>query len=286
MATQTIVTGFTGLNGQNVGTFVDVLRSGSALAQVTAASGGQVLTNLDFRDHRLPVVTRTTLPAKYSEGATRTSADSTTTTAALQVAIYDDWNPISVEFERTTDPAALVSTVVDASAALFPLVFDIEYLGAIAAGASATSVEYNAADPIASFSSLLAKYDTTTYGATGMVLTRAGTRKLGLATTASDKALQFPSGVQSLWNGPLFQTGATGTQLGVATVMAIVGPFHAGVWGANQGMTTERRPDATVDSQGPGTGMVQYLNRAAMGYVNGIDTAGNGNGFSVLIDAS
>lgn len=286
MATQTIVTGFTGLNGQNVGTFVDVLRSGSALAQVTAAAGGQVLTNLDFRDHRLPIVTRTTLPAKYSEGATRSSADSATTTAALQVAIYDDWNPISVEFERTTDPAALVSTVVDASAALFPLVFDIEYLGAIVGGASSTDVEYDAADPIGSFSTLLSGYDTTSYAATGMVLTRAGARKLGLATTASDKALQFPGGIQSLWSGPLFQTGATGTQLGTASVMAIVGPFHAGVWGANGGMTSERRPDATVDSQGPGTGMVQYLNRAAMGYVNGIDPDGNGKGFRILIDAS
>ena len=207
MATQTIVTGFTGLNGQNVGTFVDVLRYGSALAQVTIGSGGQVLTNLDFRDHRLPIVTRTTLPAKYAEGATRTSADSTTTTAALQVAIYDDWNPISVEFERTTDPAALVSTVVDASAALFPLVFDIEYLGAIVGGASSTDVEYDAADPIGSFSTLLSGFDTTTYGATGMVLTRAGARKLGLATTASDKALQFQNGIQSLWQGPLFTTG-------------------------------------------------------------------------------
>ena len=285
MATQEI-SDFTGLNGENVGTFVDVLRSQSALAQVTIGAGGQVLSNLDFRDHKLPVVTRTTLPKKYAEGATRTSAASTTSTAALNVSIYDDWNPISVEFERTTDPASLVTNVVDASAALFPLVFDIEYLGAIAAGASATSVEYDATDPIASFSSLMSKYDTTTYGATGMVLTRAGSRKLGLATTASDKQLQFPNGVQSLFNGPMFQTGATGTQLGVATVMAIVGPFHAGVWGANGSMTTERRPDATVDSQGPGTGMVQYLNRAAMGYVNGIDTAGNGNGFSVLIDAS
>ena len=285
MATQEI-SDFTGLNGENVGTFVDVLRSQSALAQVTIGAGGQVLSNLDFRDHKLPVVTRTTLPKKYAEGATRTSAASTTSTAALNVSIYDDWNPISVEFERTTDPASLVTNVVDASAALFPLVFDIEYLGAIAAGASATSVEYDATDPIASFSSLMSKYDTTTYGATGMVLTRAGSRKLGLATTASDKQLQFPNGVQSLFNGPMFQTGATGTQLGVATVMAIVGPFHAGVWGANGSMTTERRPDATVDGQGPGTGMLQFLNRAAMGYCNGVDVDGNGNGFSVLIDAS
>lgn len=286
MATQTIVTGFTGLNGQNVGTFVDVLRSGSALAQVVAAAGGQVLPNLDFRDHRLPIVTRTTLPAKYAEGATRSSADSTTTTAALQVAIYDDWNPISVEFERTTDPAALVSTVVDASAALFPLVFDIEYLGAITAGASSTDVEYDAADPVTSISTLLSGYDNTTYAATGMVLTRYGQRMLGFAVDTT-KRLQAPSGIAQLAGLPTFTTGATSAQLGGGTnIMAIVGPFHAGVWGANGGMTSERRPDATVDSQGPGTGMVQYLNRAAMGYVNGIDTAGNGNGFRVLINAS
>jgi hypothetical protein len=79
---------------------------------------------------------------------------------------------------------------------------------------------------------------------------------------------------------------ATGAQLGVASVMAIIGPFHAGAWGANGSMTTERRPDATVDSQGPGTGMIQYLNRAAMGYANGIDIANDGEGFVTLIDAA
>ena len=30
--------------------------------------------------------------------------------------------------------------------------------------------------------------------------------------------------------------------------------------------------------------MVQYLNRAAMGYANGIDTTPDGTGFSILID--
>jgi len=283
MATQTI--GAFAVNGENVGTFVDVLRSGSALAQVTAASGGQVYPNLDFRDHKLPVVTRTTLPKKYAEGATRTSAASSTATRALNVAIYDDWNPISVEMERTQDPTMLVPNLVGASAALFPLVFDIEYLGTVVGGASVTSVEYDAADPITSLSSLLAAYDTTSYGASGMVLTRAGARKLGYAVD-TQKRLQAPAGVDSLFNGPTFQTGATGTQLGVATVMAIVGPFNAGVWGANGALTSERRPDATVDSQGPGEGMVQYLNRAAMGYVNGIDAATpDGTGFSILIDA-
>jgi len=285
MATQTIG-GFTGLNGDNVGTFVDVLRSQSALAALTAATGGQVLAGVDFRDHKLPIVTRTTLPAKYAEGATRTSADSATTTAALNVALYDDWNPISVEFERNTDPASLVTTVVDASAALFPLVFDIEYLGAIAVGAGLeATVEYDAADPVTSISTLFAAYDATTYPATGMVLTRAGSRKLRYAVSASDKVLQAPQGIQSIADVPTFQTGATGTQLGVATIMAIVGPFHAGAWAANGSMTSERRPDATVDGQGPGTGMVQYLNRAAMGYANGIDATPDGTGFSILIDA-
>lgn len=282
MATQTI--GAFAVNGQNVGTFVDVLRMGSALASITEASGGMVYPNLDFRDHKLPVVVRTTLPAKYAEGATRTSAASTTTTAALNIAVYDDWNPVSVEFERTTDPAQLVPTVIGASAALFPLVFDIEYLGGIVGGGSVTSVEYDAADPIGSLSTLLAAYDSTSYPASGMVLTRAGARKLGYATDTQAR-LQSQAGVQALFNGPVATTGATGTQLGVASVMAIVGPFHAGAWGANGGMTSERRPDATVDGQGPGTGMVQYLNRAAMGYANGIDRTPNGTGFSILIDA-
>lgn len=285
MATQEI-SDFTGLNGDNVGTFVNVLRRQSALAQITVAAGGQVYSNLDFRSHKLPIVTRTTLPAKYAEGATRTSSNATTTTAALNVAIYEDWSPISVEFEATQSPENVVNTVIGASAALFPLVFDIEYLENIANGANKfADVEFDAADPIASFSAVMANFDTTTYGASGMVLTRAGTRKLGLATDA-DKRLQFSNGVQSLFQGPMFETGATGAQLNEATVMAIVGPFHAGTWGANGSLRTERRPDATVDSQGPGTGMVQYLNRAAMGYANGIDYDNTGRGFVCLIDAS
>ena len=255
MATQTITTGFTGLQGDNIGTFVDVLRSQSALAAVTAAAGGQVLSGVDFRDHKLPIVTRTTLPAKYAEGATRTSADSATSTASLNVALYDDWNPISVEFERNTDPANLVPTVIGASATLFPLVFDIEYLGNIVGGAGVTTVEYNAADPVTSISNLFAAYDSTSYGATGMVLTRAGARKLRYAVSASDKVLQAPMGLAGIADVPTFQTGAIGSQLGgvgVDSVMAIVGPFHAGAWAANGSLTSERRPDATVDSQGPG----------------------------------
>jgi len=283
MATQEI-SDFTGLNGDNVGTFVDVLRSQSALAQITQATGGQVLPNVDFRSHKLPIVTRTTLPAKYAEGATRTSANSATSTAALNVALYEDWNPISVEFERTQEPASVVAAAVGASVALFPLVFDIEYVGNIANGANKNAdVEFDATDPIASFSSLLAPYDSTTYPASGMILTRAGVRKLGLAVD-TQKRLQFTAGVQSLFDGPMFATGATGTQLGEATVMAIVGPFHAGAWASNQSLQTERRPDATVDSQGPGTGMVQYLNRAAMGYANGIDYDNTGRGFTCLVD--
>ena len=164
---------------------------------------------------------------------------------------------------------------------LFPLVFDIEYLGAIVAGASATigGVRRRRPHRIVLEPAVEVRHHHLRgdrHGPHPCRYPQARPRH----HRHRDKALQFPTGVQSLWNGPLFQTGATGTQLGVATVMAIVGPFHAGVWGANGSMTSERRPDATVDSQGPGTGMVQYLNRAAMGYVNGIDTAGNGNGFS------
>jgi hypothetical protein len=286
MATQEI-SDFTNLQGDNVGTFVDVLRGGSALAATVAATGGQVLPGLDFRDHKLPVVTRTTLPKKYAEGGTRTSAASATAAAALDVSIYEDWNPISVEMERNTDPAGLVGTVVNASAALFPLVFDIEYLGDIVGGASITAQEYDAADPIASLSAALANFDATTYAATGMILTRAGARKLGFALD-TQKRLQsdIPGGIAALVPGPSALTLATGAQLGVASVMAIIGPFHAGVWGSNGSMTIELRPDATVDSQGPGTGMVQYALRSAMGYVNGIDITGDGTGFVTLIDAA
>jgi hypothetical protein len=285
MATQTITSGFTGLNGQNVGTFVDVLRGGSALAQINAATGGQTL-QADFRNHKIPVVTRTTLPAKFAEGATRTSADSTTTTVALNVNVYEDWNPISVEFEKTTDPASLVSTVVDASAALFPLVFDIEFLGELA-GAAATDVEFVAATPLASISAALATYDATTYGPAGVIFTRQGARKLKYAIGEGSSAALTLGGASAgnLFDLPSAVTNATGTQLGTASLMAIIGPFNAGVIAANGSMTSERRPDATVDSQGPGTGMVQYLNRAAMGYANGIDSTSTGTGFVTLIDA-
>jgi hypothetical protein len=284
MATQEI-SDFTNLNGENIGTFVNVLRGGSALAAVTRAAGGQSVT-ADFRDHRLPIVTRTTLPKKYAEGATRTSSDAATTTAPLNIAIYDDWSPVSVEFERTTDPANVVATVVDASAALFPRVFDIEYLGGIVGGASVTSQEWDASDPIGSIDSLMANYDETAYPASGVVLTRAGARKLRFAQDADNRLQNSASGgIGGLFDLPSALTVATGTELGVATVMAIVGPFHAGAWGTNGSMTSERMPQATVDGQGPGTGMVQYLNRAAMGYANGIDAAANGTGFTILIDA-
>ncbi len=282
MPAQTI--GAFAVNGQNVGTFVDVLRFGSALASLTQVAGGQVLPGLDFRDHKLPVVVRTSRPSKYAEGAARSSTSSTTATADLNVEIWEDWVPQSVEFERNTDPAGLVGTVVGASATTFPVAFDIEVLNDIVTGGSITSVEYDATDPIGSLSSLLSGYDETSYGASGLILTRAGARKLGYATDTQAR-LQATAGVQSLFDGPVATTGATGTELGSATLMGIVGPFHAGAWGANGGLTTQRREDATVDGFGPGNGYTNYLNRAAFGYANGIDRSRDGTGFSILIDA-
>lgn len=280
-----LIGNFTGLQGDNLRTFVDVLRYGSALAALTTASGGSVYPNLDFRDHKLPVVTRTARPSKYAEGATRTTTSSTTTTADMNVEVWEDWVPQSKEFMRSQEPPAIQRVVVDASLAMFPSTFDIEHLSPIAGGAGLLgTVEYDAADPIGSFSSLLAPYDETTYNQTGMVLTRAGSRKLGLATDGEAR-LQSPNGIQGLYTGPIAETGATGTDLGVATLMAIVGPFHAGAWGANGGLRSSMRPDATVDGLGPGTGHVQFLNEAAMGYANGIDTAATGVGFTILIDA-
>ncbi len=274
-----------GLNGDNLSTYVDVLQSGSALLGATAATGGQILTSVDFRDHSLPVVQDDGLPTIVAEGTDKPAADATVTIKSLNVQLWAKWRQISRQMELTQDPADLARSIVNSAVPGFPIAFDVRYLGTVVAGAGVTSVEYDAADPITSVSSLFAPYDATSYAADAMILTRAGARKLGYAVDGNGR-LQAPGGVQGLSNVPTFVTGASGTQLGSATLMGIVGPFGAGYAGTAIGVGVERMPQATIDGAGPEQNIINYRIEAASGYVNAIDGATpTGVGFTILIDA-
>ena len=279
----TIVTA--GLQGDNVRTYSDVLRADSALIAATGGGGGQILPNVDFRDHKIIVVQDDALPTEVAEGTAKPAADAVVTPKPLEVKTWAKWRGISRQLDATQDPASLAADIVNSAVPAFPIAYDVKHLGLIAVGAGVGSVEYDAADPITSLSALFAPYDSTSYMADGMVLTRAGARKLGFAVDANGR-LQAPGGLAGLANVPTYVTGATGAQLGVATVMAIVGPWGAGSVGIANGVTVERMPQATVGANGPANNIVNYLIEGAMGYVNAIDGAApTGVGFTILIDA-
>lgn len=275
-----------GLQGDNVRSYSDVLRAESALIAATSGAGGQVLPNVDFRDHQIIVVQDDGLPTEVAEGAAKPAADATVTPKKLSVKTWAKWRGISRQLDATQDPASLAADIVNSAVPAFPIAYDRKHLGLIAVGAGLLdTVEFDASDPISSLSELFSPYDDTSYAADGMILTRAGARKLGYAVDANGR-LQSPGGIQGLANVPTYVTGATGAQLGVGTIMAIVGPWGAGSVGIANGVTVERMPQATVGANGPGNNIVNYLIEGAMGYVNAIDgVTPTGVGFSILIDA-
>ena len=91
MATQEI-SDFTGLNGENVGTFVDVLRSGSALAQVVPAAGGQVHSATAFAGCRRHEVAgaRPAALAEIQAGAVKADPAQLVALAALRLVLGVD----------------------------------------------------------------------------------------------------------------------------------------------------------------------------------------------------
>lgn len=272
------------INGDNVKPYVDVLEAGSALMAVTAQTGGMILPNVDFRDHKIPVVSDSTLPTTIAEGANKPPVDATVVVADLNIALRAKFRPVSRQLELNQDPADLAASIVRSAVPGFPIAFDVAALGPIVVGVNLlATVEYDAADPIASLSTWLAGYDETSFGAPGMVLTRQGARKLGLATDANAR-LQAAGGIQAVTGLPSFITGATGTQLGNATLMGIVGPWDAGHAATAIGVEVTRMDQATINGVGPEQNIVNYRVEGADGYANGIDHDATGRGFTILID--
>jgi hypothetical protein len=278
-----------GLNGENLTTFVNVLQGRSALVAATQATGGEIHGDLDFRDHKFVIVEDNTLPTIVGENANKPVVDPTERIGSLNVVLWAKFRQISRQRERTTDPAGLVQAVVDSAAATFPTAYDVKYLGDIVKGANITTIEYDAANPVASMSALLAPYDATTFSPDAVILTRAGARKLGFAVTTQG-GLVNPGGAAAAIGLPTFTTTATGAQLGDAgppvstTLLAVVGPFGAGQHGNAFELAVERMPQATVNAKGPEQNIVNYLIEAAQGYANGVDYDNTGRGFTILVD--
>lgn len=280
-----------GLNGDNLATFMNVLDGESGLVQATRTAGGQIYDDVDFRDHKFTIVEDATLPTIVAENANKPVVDPTIRIGSLNVSLWAKFRQVSRQLELTRDPADLVQSIVDSAARMFPIAYDVKYLGDIVKGANITTVEYDAANSVASMSSFLAAFDSTTYPADGIVLTRAGARKLGFAVDTQGR-LQGSGfgGVAGTTGLPLSLTLATGTQLGDAgppvstTLLAVAGPFGAGYHASAIELGVERMPQATVNGKGPEQNIVNYRIEAAMGYANGVDYDNTGRGFVILVD--
>ena len=204
----------------------------SALMRAVAASGGQVFDGLAPVPTSIPVFsgqTAITSTAESQTGGSNSHQVSSRSAGSTSLLVAPHG-----EVEKTTDQAlrALLHGVGSAESYGAKLIvsktpaiwagFDDEHLSPIVAGA--TSVEWDAAAPVATLSSALATYDDTAYNADAMIVTRRGKRTMGLATDG-DGRLQW-NGVTSIpFDGPVFETDVTGTDLGSATLLALIGPW-------------------------------------------------------------
>jgi hypothetical protein len=279
------------LNGQNLRSFMGVLSGASGLVQATEATGGAIYPDVDFRDHKFVITEDSTLPTIVAENANKPVVDATMRVGSLNVSLWAKFRQISRQLELTQDPSDLVQSIVDSAAALFPTAYDVKYLGDIVKGANITTVEYDAANPVASLSSALAGFDSTFYSPDAIVLTRTGVRKLGLAVDTQGRLQASGRNfIESVTGLPSFVTKATGAQLGDAgppistTLLAVIGPFGAGYHASALPLGVERMPQATVNAKGPEQNIVNYRIEAAMGYANGVDYDNTGRGFTILVD--
>lgn len=277
-----------GLATAQLATFVNILTGQSAALQATQAAGGTVDMGADFRTYTMPIITAIPLPTKVAENANKPVVESTPATMSLTVDMWAQFHQMSRQLEATRAADSIVSGVLNAATGQFPIAYDIEVLGPMVAGAGNVDVEYDAANPIASISAMLAPYDGTVHGPDAVVLTRAGARKLGFALDGQNR-LQTAGGAAALFGDiPVFITKATAAQLGgAASLMGVVGPFGAGHWASAESVSVERMPQATVNAKGPEQNIVNYRIESAFGYGNAIDRAATrtGVGFTTLIDA-
>jgi hypothetical protein len=273
------------VNGQ-LASFANILTGESAALQATISAGGTVDMNADFRSYNMPVITMAGLPTKVGEAANKPVVDATPGQAIITIDMFAEFHQITRQMEATNSGAEIVSKILDAATGRFPLAYDLEVLAPMASGAGITpAVEYNAAAPIASISSWLAASDNTAYMANTVVLTKAGARKLNFALDTQGRLQSNTGAAGLLGDMNVHVTQLTGTQLGVPSLMGIIGPFSAGHWASALGVTIERMPQATVAAKGPEQNIVNYRVEGAFGYGNGVDKINTGVGFTPLIDA-
>ena len=278
--------------GSNLRTYNDLIQYRSALQAATAATGGQVLNGVDFREHSFNITNSGTMPSYVAPGAAKPVDTATVGVGKLQVEFVAIFKQIGKDMEIGQDLNSLANTILSSAAPQFPKAFDQRFLGRIVAGANVTSVEFDATSAgsaTQSLSNFVAAYDDTNYEADAVIWTAAGARKLGFTVDADGRVIQgsgVSGGLGGLLGLPEFTTrGLTGTNLGSATLMGVVGPFGAGYVANAMGLMVERMEQATIDGVGPRENIVNYRLEAANGYANGVDYDNTGRGFTILVDA-
>lgn len=283
--------GAVAINGRNFSTYLDVLMADSAIIAGTAASGGEVINNVDFRAHKFVSAQDDGLPTVVAEGDAKPAADAVLNVVDLDVLMWAKFRQITDQMEETTDPADLASSIVNTAVPGFPIAFDARYFAAAHGGANKnTDVEYDASDPVASVSTWLAGYDETSHGPGFVALNRAGARKLQYALDANNR-LQAPvvGGIAGITGLPTFLTGCTGAQMGTTVpagaILGAIVPTGSKV-AVNRNVRVTPMPQATINSVGPEQNIVNYKIESAMGYANGVDHDATGRGWTFLIDAA
>lgn len=268
--------------GRNLNTVVDVFQADSAVTTLTAAAGGQVNTNSDFREQVLPVVRDTTDVVPIGEGVTQTKADATVATPKFAVQKWPVWRAVTQEVNANTDPASLAMDIVSSMAPRFPIGFDKYYTDQIVAGASVTEIVFNPAQGVASLKSVLAEFTTTSYAADGFLMTRLGTNELGWNVTGDLLRMDLTqaTGLNTA------QTGAVLAAKGANNVLGVIGPWGQSALAVSAGMSMTVHPDATIDGNGPENGYINHRGMMAMGWGNAQATTAaqaiTGAGFVVL----
>jgi len=275
-----------GIQAASTTTFVNVLTGNSAALNAIDAAGGTVNLGADFIPRNIPIVSGLSLPTKVAENTNKPVDEVTPGFATLTVDMWAKFHQASRQAWTSGPTRQAIQAAINASVGMFPIAFDIETLTPFASGVNTTAVEYDAGAPINSISSFMAAYDETSYMGDAVVLTRAGARKLGYSVNADGNLLAQGGNASSLFgNLPVFTTLATGTQLGAASLLGVVGPFGSMEWATAQGVAVDYLPQATIAGRGPEQNIENWRIEAAFGVASGIDVDNTGTGAVALIDA-
>jgi hypothetical protein len=250
--------------GRNQTTVVDVFRADSAMATLTAAAGGIIDSDADFRTQTLPVIADTTNVVPVDEGEDKTISDATVTTPKYNVKMWPLFRAITEQYEANKDPAALAAETVGAMTPRFPIGLDKYYMDLIIAGASVTEVVYDPTAGVASIKSLLSNFTSTSFAADGFALTRRGVNELGFNVDGQKlrNDLTQATGLNTA------VTGAVLANKGSNTVLGLVGPHGQSAISIAAGMSVVRLAEAEIDGKGPRNGYVNYRGQMAMGWGN------------------